>query len=95
MSSLIDKITTEPLRHWQRFIKGFCVFMVGVAIWYSDMGISYFNIFDGISDTFINSTKIVALVFLTIGACMSIYGYVQILICRLLPSRVAKQSEEA
>ena len=95
MSSLIDKITTEPLRHWQRFIKGFCVFMVGVAIWYSDLGLNYLGILDGVSETYINSAKIVALVFLSIGACMSIYGYVQILICRLLPSRVAKQSNEA
>ncbi|MBF7074415.1 hypothetical protein ISG33_13495 [Glaciecola sp. MH2013] len=97
MSTLIDKITTDPIRHWQRFIKGFAIFMVGVALWYSELALYYIGIDSlGLSESFMgsygNSAKIIALVFILIGSLMSIYGYLQILVCRLLPAKVAKQN---
>ena len=97
MNSIINKVITNPIRHWQGFIKGFAVFMVGVALWYSELALYYIGIdslglSESFMDTYGNSTKIIALVFLAIGATMSIISYVQILVCRLLPARVAKQN---
>ncbi|MFQ3251258.1 MAG: hypothetical protein ACI9O6_003105 [Glaciecola sp.] len=91
MKSLIDHITHEPLRHWHRFLKGFAVFMVGVAIWYSDLGLVYLGISDSVVYSYSDPSKIIALVFLFCGTIISVVGYVQILICRLLPSRTKLQ----
>jgi hypothetical protein len=68
MNKLLDKIVRNPVRHWQGFIKGFVVFMVGVALWYSELALFYIGVDSlGLSDSFMstygNSTKIVALVF--------------------------------
>ena len=97
MNKLLDKIVRNPVRHWQGFIKGFVVFMVGVALWYSELALFYIGVDSlGLSDSFMstygNSTKIVALVFLAIGSVMSLYSYFQILVCRLLPAKVAEQN---
>lgn len=92
MKSWIDKITHEPLRHWQRFIKGFAVFMVGVALWYSEYALMYFTMSDAAIDTYSAPSKIIALVFISFGTVIAIVGYVQILICRLLPSRTRLQN---
>ncbi|MFT5277180.1 MAG: hypothetical protein ACI97K_002759 [Glaciecola sp.] len=87
MKSWIDKVTQEPLRHWQRFIKGFCIFMVGVALWYSELGLLYLDVSDGFVSNYSDPSKIIALAFLACGTIIAAIGYLQILICRLLPSK--------
>jgi len=87
MTNWINKITHEPLRHWQRFLKGFAIFMVGVALWYSDLGLVYLGLSDAAVHSYSAPSKIIALAFLFCGAIISITGYLQILICRLLPSK--------
>ncbi len=94
MKSWIDKITHEPLRHWQRFIKGFVVFMVGVALWYSELGLIYLGLSEGAVYSYSDPSKIVALIFLLCGTTMSVVGYLQILICRLLPSKSGLQRNQ-
>lgn len=87
MNSLIDRITDEPLRHWHRFIRGFIIFMAGVALWYSEAGLGYFGLSDAAINSYSGPSKIIALVFLLYGTIISVLGYLQILICRLLPSK--------
>ncbi len=87
MKSWINHITHEPLRHWQRFLKGFAIFMIGVALWYSELALLHFAISDKAVDTYSDPSKIIALVFLACGTIIAAIGYVQILICRLLPSK--------
>jgi hypothetical protein len=87
MNSWIEKITHEPLRHWLRFIKGFAIFMVGVALWYSDLGLVYLGVSDAAVNSYSDPSKIIALVFLFFGTIISVIGYLQILVCRLLPSK--------
>jgi putative flippase GtrA len=87
MNSWIDKITHDPLRHWHRFLKGFAIFMVGVTLWYSDLALVYFGISDAAVHSYSDPSKIIALVFLFFGTIISAIGYLQILVCRLLPSR--------
>lgn len=88
MKSFIDKITHEPLRHWQRFIKGFTIFMLGVALWYADLGLLYLGVTDATAASYSDPSKIIGLVFIGCGTIIAAIGYAQILICRLLPSRV-------
>jgi len=87
LNSLIDKITHEPLRHWHRFVKGFSIFIIGVLLWFADLGLIYLGLSDRTVDTYGNPAKIVSLVFLVCGTVISVFAYTQILICRLLPSR--------
>lgn len=87
MKNWIDRVTHEPLRHWQRFIKGFCVFMVGVAIWYSDLGLLYMGLSDSVAYNYSAPSKVIALVFLAFGTIIALVGYSQILVCRLMPSK--------
>jgi hypothetical protein len=94
MKSWIDKITHEPLPHWQRFIKGFAVFMVGVALWYSELALAYLGLSVGAVYTYSDPSKIIALIFLFCGTIISVIGYLQILICRLLPSKTGLQSNQ-
>jgi hypothetical protein len=94
MKSWINNITQEPLRHWQRFLKGFAIFMVGVALWYSELALIHFGISDKAVDIYSDPSKIIALVFLSCGTIISIIGYVQILICRLLPSKVSLNNSQ-
>jgi hypothetical protein len=94
MKSWIDEITHEPLRHWQRFIKGFVIFMVGVALWYSELALIYLGLAAGAVYTYSDPSKIIALIFLLCGTTISVIGYLQILICRLLPSKTGPQSNQ-
>ena len=94
MQSWIDKITDEPLRHWQRFLKGFAIFSAGVALWYSELALVYFGISDKAVDLYSDPSKIIALVFLSCGTIISILGYLQILICRLLPSKTTLNNSQ-
>ena len=94
MKNWIDKVTQEPLRHWQRFIKGFCIFIVGVALWYSELGLLYLGVSDRFVSNYIDPSKIIALAFLICGTIISLIGYVQILICRLLPSKTQVSNTE-
>lgn len=94
MKSWIDKITHEPLRHWQRFIKGVVVFTVGVALWYSELALIYLGVSVGAVYTYSDPSKVVALIFLLCGATTSVVGYLQILICRLLPSKTGLKSNQ-
>jgi hypothetical protein len=87
MNNWIDKITHEPLRHWHRFLKGFAIFMVGIMLWYSKLALVYFSISDAAIHSYSVPSKIIALVFLIFGIIISAVGYLQILICRLLPSK--------
>jgi uncharacterized membrane protein YiaA len=93
MNSWIDKITHEPLRHWLRFIKGFAIFMVGVALWYSDLALVYLGVSDAAVHNYSDPSKIIALVFLFCGTIISVVGYLQILICRLLPSKTGLRNK--
>ena len=92
MKSWIDKITHEPLRHWQCFIKGFVVFMVGVALWYSELALVHLGLSDSAVYSYSDPSKIVALILLFCGTVISVIGYLQILICRLLPSKTTLQN---
>ncbi len=94
MNSWIDKITHEPIRHWQRFIKGFTIFMVGVALWYSDLALAYLGLSDAAVHNYSDLSKIIALVFLFCGTIISVVGYLQILICRLLPSKTGLRNKQ-
>lgn len=88
MKNWIAQITHEPLRHWLRFIKGFCIFMIGVALWYSDMGLLHLGVSDGALSNYSAPSKIISIVFLVIGSTMAFIGYLQILVCRLMPSNI-------
>jgi hypothetical protein len=94
MRSWLDNVTDEPLRHRLRFIKGFAVFLVGVALWYSELALIYVGISAGAVYSYSDPSKIVALIFLLCGTTMSIIGYLQILICRVLPSKTGLQSNQ-
>jgi hypothetical protein len=93
MKNWIDNVTQDPLRHWQNFIKGFCIFMVGVALWYSELGLLYLGVSDSFASNYSNPSKIIALAFLAFGTIISAIGYIQILICRLLPSKTRPPSK--
>lgn len=87
MKNWIDQVTHEPLRHWHRFIKGFSIFIAGVAIWYLDQGLLYIGLSDSVAYSYSIPSKVISLVFLAFGATFALVGYSQILICRLLPSK--------
>ena len=94
MQNWIDKITDEPLRHWQRFLKGFTLFMAGVALWYSELALVHFGISDKAVDIYSDPSKMIALVVLSCGTIISILGYLQILICRLLPRKTTLNNSQ-